>query len=111
MSRHGEPPGEVLEVAPDQLKQAVEGLHHCKASLREVVEVREEFQGKPVWEGIVHVFALTGHPKATKCYAWSSPIEGSKKRRFYTVLHVPPVSSARDAVRVAIVQEHRTKQG
>ena len=29
-----------------------------------------------------HAFDLEGHPKATKAYAWSSPIEGSDKRRF-----------------------------
>jgi hypothetical protein len=31
-------------------------------------------------------FRLEGHPKATRAYAWSSPIEGSDKRRFYAVL-------------------------
>ncbi len=60
-------------------------------------------------EGIVHVFDLIGHPKATSAYAWSSPIEGSDKRRFFAVLHVPPVTSPAEAVRAAIVAEK--KQG
>ena len=34
----------------------------------------------------VHVFDLAGHPTATRAYAWSSPIEGSTKRRFVAVL-------------------------
>jgi hypothetical protein len=51
----------------------------------------------------MHVFELEGHPSATRAYAWSSPIEGSTKRRVYAVLHVPPVSSPADAVRAAIV--------
>jgi hypothetical protein len=60
-----------------------------------------------VWEGVVHVFALTGHPTASQAYAWSSPIEGSKKRRFLAVLHQPPVTLPVEAVRAAIVAEAR----
>jgi hypothetical protein len=41
----------------------------------------------------VPVFKVNGHPKAHKAYAWSSPIEGSDKRRFFAVLHLPPVTS------------------
>jgi hypothetical protein len=49
------------------------------------------------------VFDLAGRPIATRAYAWSSPTEGSIKRRFYAVLlHVPPISSPADAVRAAI---------
>jgi hypothetical protein len=57
--------------------------------------------------GVVHVFDLTGHPKATRAYAWSSSIEGSDKRRFFAVLHMSPVTSPVEAVRAAIVQERR----
>jgi len=64
-------------------------------------------EGRPVWQGLVHVFDLAGHPTTTRAYAWSSPIEGSTKRRFYAVLHVPPISSPADAVRAAIVEEYR----
>jgi hypothetical protein len=69
--------------------------------------VAERFQAQAVWEGIVHDFDLEGHPTATRAYAWSSPIEGSDKRRFYAVVHVPPVSSPADAVRAATVANHR----
>ena len=62
---------------------------------------------KSLWEGTVHVFDLTGHPTANRAYAWSSPIEGSDKRRFFAVLQVPPIKSARDAVKAAIVAEQR----
>lgn len=89
------------------LRAAVEGMHHCKARLIQSVPVAESFQGQAVWQGVVHVFDLGGHPTATRAYAWSSPIEGSTKRRFYAVLHVPPISSPADAVRAAIVEEYR----
>lgn len=66
-------------------------------------------EGATVWEGVVHVFDFEGHPKATRAYAWSSPIEGSTKRRF-AVLGIPPIMSPLDAVRAAIVQESRASK-
>lgn len=68
--------------------------------------MKETFQGKTVWEGIVEVFELYGHPTAPRAYAWVHSTDGPKKRHV-TVLHVSPVTSAVEAVRVAIVQEFR----
>jgi hypothetical protein len=62
-----------------------------------------------VWEGVIHVFNLEGHPRATRAYAWSSPIEGSNKRRFFAVLHLPPITSPGDAVRAALVAEQKAR--
>lgn len=61
-----------------------------------------------VLEGMVP-FRLPGtsHPTATRAYAWSSPIEGSAKRRFFAVLHQPPVDGPQAAVRAAIMAEQR----
>ena len=82
-------------------------MHTCKATLAQSVPVTERHGNATVWEGIVHVFHLAGHPKATRAYAWSSPIEGSDKRRFFAVLHLPPVTSPVDAVRAAIVAKSK----
>lgn len=92
---------------PNQLREAVERMHGGTAQLAQSVPVREEFEGQPVWEGVVHVFDLAGNPKATRAYAWSSPIEGSEKRRFFAVLHMGAIDSPIAAVRAAIVAEHR----
>ena len=92
----------------EDLKKAVEMTHCGKASLSQSVPVKETFDGKIVWEGVVHAFNLEGHPAATRAYAWSSPIEGSTKRRFFAVLHIPPVTGPVEAVRAAIVAEHRS---
>ena len=89
------------------LIRAVESLHNCRASHREAVEVHETSQGRPAWEGVVHVFDLEGHPEADTCYAWSAPVEGSDNRKFYAVLHIPPVDSPEKAVRAAIVSDFR----
>ncbi len=98
---------DLIEVDTAQLKRAVEAQHGCTATLVQSVPVQETFEGKTVWDGVVHVFKIHGHPKASKAYAWSSPIEGSDKRRFFAVLHLPPVTSPVEAVRAAIVSEHR----
>ncbi|MHB8772627.1 MAG: hypothetical protein ACYC7J_16660 [Syntrophales bacterium] len=89
----------------EDLKRAVEKLHDCHASYIEDVIVIEKFGADTVWEGIVSVFSVKGHDKADKCYAWSSPIEGSTKRLFYVILHIPPVDSPEKAVRAAIVRD------
>ena len=95
-----------MDVPPKELRVAVERMHGGSAQLVQSVPVRETFDGKTVWEGVVHVFDLTGHPTATRAYAWSSPIEGSTKRRFFAVLHQPPVDSPLAAVRA----EHNERQ-
>ena len=55
----------------------------------------------------MEVFELKGHPSAAICYAWESPPEDEGKPRYYAVLHQPPVTSPRAAVRAAIIQDHR----
>jgi hypothetical protein len=99
----------VNEVAASELKTVVESQHGGTATLAQSVPVKETHAGAVVWEGIVHVFDLAGHPTASRAYAWSSPIEGSDKRRFFAVLHQGPVRSPVDAVRAAIVAEQRAK--
>jgi hypothetical protein len=91
----------------EDLKQAVERLHHCQASFLEDVAVLEKFGEQTVWQGVVSVFDIKGNPQADKCYSWSSPIEGSTKRRFYAVLHIPPIDSPEKAVRAAIVKDFK----
>lgn len=89
------------------LAHAVQNLHECKAVFKRSVHILEKFSGATAWEGVVSVFELSGHPKATQCYAWSLPVERSAKRKFYAVLHIPPVNSPQDAVRAAIVSDHK----
>jgi hypothetical protein len=99
----------LIEVNASELKKAVESQHGCTATFAQSVPVKEMHGDKTVWEGLVHVFRIHGHPKAKQAYAWSSPIEGSDKRRFFAVLHLPPIQSPVDAVRAAIVAEQRSQ--
>ncbi len=100
----------IADVSRDQLQAAVERTHHCSARLAQSVPVTEMHKGATVWEGVVHVFDLTGHPTASRGYAWSSPIEGSDKRRFFALLHQGAIKSPADAVRAAIVVESKTER-
>jgi hypothetical protein len=97
------------EVDIGQLKRTVESQYGGTATLAQSVPVKEVFDGKTVWEGVVHVFELDGHPRATRAYAWSSPVEGGAKRRFFAVLHLGAITGPVEAVRAAIVAEHRSK--
>lgn len=99
-----------MEVSPDELREAVESQHGGKATLVQSVPVNEEFQGQTVWAGTVHVFDLAGHPQATRAYAWSHDVgDEGDRRRFVSVLGVPPINSPVAAVRAALVAEARAK--
>lgn len=100
----------MTEVTPDELREAVESQHGGKATVITGVEVMERFQGEIAWQGVVYVFAMEDQPQgATRAYAWSHSLDDSDRRRFVTVLGVGPIKSANDAVKAAIVAEHRAK--
>jgi len=90
----------------EELKVVIRRLHGTDAIHVESVPIRETFQGKTVWEGIVEVFELSGHPKATHAYAWTHET-GDSCKRHVAVLNIPPVVSPLTAVRAAIAQEFR----
>jgi hypothetical protein len=98
-----------MAFSEENLQHAVESQHGGHATLTQTVPVREIFQGQTVWEGVVHVFDLTDHPTATRAYAWSSAIDESDKRRVYAVLGIGAIKTPLDAVRAAIVAEHRSQ--
>lgn len=90
----------------EELQDVIRRLHGVESSHRESVPVKEIFQGKTVWEGIVEVFDLHGHPKANAAYAWAHQTDDPENPvRHVTVLKVPPAVSPITAVRAAIMQE------
>jgi hypothetical protein len=107
----------MAKIKPAELKRAVEAEHGGTATLVQSVPILERTRLHTadgtreitVWEGVVHVFDLAGHPKATRAYAWCSE-RTDGKRRFYAVLHMGPVMGPVEAVRAAIVAERRTRQ-
>jgi hypothetical protein len=92
----------------EELRGVIRKLHGVDATHRKSVPVHEVFNGKTVWQGIVEVFDLHGHPNANIAYAWSHDSDDPKApKRHVTVLHIPPAISPETAVRAAIVQEFR----
>jgi hypothetical protein len=98
----------MAEVSSDELCKAVESQHGGTATLVQSVPVHEKHGDATVWQGTVHVFDLAGHPKATRAYAWSYEFPDGK-RRFFAVLHIPPITGPREAVRAAIVAEQKAR--
>jgi hypothetical protein len=93
---------------PGELMAVIRKLHGVKSTHRGSVPVKEVFQGQTVWDGIVEVFDLKGHPKTHRAYAWSLDTDDPKQpRRHVTVLHIPPAISPQTAVQAAIMQEIR----
>lgn len=83
----------------ETIQRDVEGYAKCVARHVESVPVREMFGDEVVWEGVVEGFELDGHSQAKKAYAWLRPDDGE----ITVVLGIdPPVSSASNAVRVAL---------
>jgi hypothetical protein len=94
----------------EALQNAIRRLHGVESKHVESVPVKETFQGKTVWEGVVEVFELVGHPTAPKAYAWMHKTDDAENAgRHVTVLHIAPVTSPLLAVRAAILQEYRDR--
>jgi hypothetical protein len=90
------------------LQDAIRKVHGCESRYSRTVHVREVFHEKRAWDGLVRVFRLIEHPKATHCYAWSYP--DNKKIRSVAVLEIPPVDSPESAVKVAIAAKARSAE-
>jgi hypothetical protein len=93
-----------MEASDDDLRAAVERACGCRARPGGTVEVRLRLHRYALWEGLVHAFVLDGYPVASLCYAWSSSVGEGGGRRVRVVPAVPPITSAADAVRAAVVQ-------
>jgi hypothetical protein len=95
----------------EELKEAIRKMHGAEATHRYSVPVKEVFKGETVWEGVVEVFHLTGHPKTDTAYAWLHDT-GDPETPFrpVTVLRIHPALSPVDAVRTFIVQRFRANE-
>ena len=92
----------------EELRGVIRRLHGVESAHVASVPVKETFQGRAVWEGVVEVFELIGHPTAAKLYAWSHDTDDpDQPRRHVTVLHTHPIISPVLAVRAAILQEFK----
>jgi hypothetical protein len=90
----------------EELREVIHRLHGATATHVESVPITETWQGKTIWDGVVEVFDLHGHPGTNRVYAWAHETDDpTNPIRHVTVLHIPPVVSPITAVRAAIMQE------
>lgn len=68
--------------------------------------MKQEIDGRVLWEGKVEVFALLGHDDALRCYAWGD-LDQDGRWQVTTVLAIPPVISAETAVLAAFAAKMR----
>jgi hypothetical protein len=91
----------------EALQDAIRKLHGVESKHIETVPVKEEFEGKTVWEGNVEVFDLVDYPKAPRAYAWMHKTDDAADAgRQVIVLHIRPIASPEMAVRAALLQEY-----
>lgn len=88
-----------------KLQKAIRDLHGCEGTYLRSEPIREEYGGQVVWDGVVEIFAVD-HATASLAYAWAHETDTGNVR-YVAVLGLPPVKSAKDAVRAAIVAEGR----
>ena len=92
----------------ERLEAFIRELHKCNPTHKTTVYVKEEFDGKTLWEGDVEVFSLFGHPKAKFCYGWSY----GEPEEFICVLELPPVDSPQAAVKAGLARQvNQVKKG
>jgi hypothetical protein len=92
----------------DELRDVIRKIYGVESMHVESVPVKETFEGRTVWDGVVEVFDLIGHPIAARLYAWSHQTDDPQQpQRHVTVLHTDPITSPLLAVRAVIVQDFR----
>src|SRR5215831_4062191 len=92
----------MAEASAEEFKRIIESQHSGTATYFQSVRVTTPKPGSADWNGIVHVFDLKDHPQAKRVYAWSTPILGSTKPRFFAVLHTGRVTGPVEAVKAAV---------
>ncbi len=85
----------------DQLKRVIETRLGGIASFTRSTRVAPAGRQMSEWDGVVHLFDLKNHPHASRAYAWSSPIRGGSKPRYFAVLHMGRVKGPAEAVKAA----------
>jgi hypothetical protein len=92
-----------------ELRSTIRRLHQCDAAHSRTETVTETINGQVLWDGKVEVFALLGHDRALRCYAWGH-LHESGQWEVTTVLAIPPVISAQTAVLAAIAAQIKANE-
>jgi len=94
----------------DQLKRVIETRLGGVASFTRSMRVIRAGRQQSDWDGVVHLFDLKNNPRAKRAYAWSSPIRGGTRPRYFAVLHTGRVKGPAEAVQAAIAAVRAAKK-
>lgn len=85
------------------LKEAIRINFGCEGRYVATETVTKVHEQRIIWQGEVAIFDVEHPSGATKVYAWPyANLEGDLQTAYMTILGLPPVESADDAVTVAI---------
>ena len=86
----------------ERIRNAVQQRERCRAKHVQSLRVKEKWLEEILWDGVVETLDLLDHPTAKRAYAWER-WEPGEEPRYTVVLGIPPVNSANDAVKAAIM--------
>jgi hypothetical protein len=98
---------EAMKVTLEELRWAVNQIHNCQAhALIAAVEVEVPQEGTRPWRGTVHEFAVTGHPRASRCFVFPVALNPTTIV-IRAVMSSPRIKTAEHAVRHALRGKRR----
>jgi hypothetical protein len=100
-----------IAVRESEFRLAIHQTHNCEAEvLVSIVHIKSPSGKDAPCERNVHVFEVSGHSKATRCYAWLEPL-GKTAITIRAVLHSDKISSPEKAVQSAMRRARRSGAG
>lgn len=98
---------EAMKVTLEELRWAVNQIHNCQAhALLAAVEVEVRQEGIPRWRGTVYEFAVSGHPRANRCFVFPVALD-ARTIVIRAVMSSPRIRTAEQAVRHALRRRRR----
>lgn len=92
-----------------ELHELIQKMYGVQSMQIDSVQVTHVFEDNTVWDGMIEVFELHGHPRAPIVYAWAQDMKKpGMPKKYFAVLHLNLVDSLEAAVKAAIVPGRRT---
>ncbi len=97
------------QVSESEFRVAIHQTHRVATRrLAEVVAVEIRRRDAPAWRGSVHVFEISGHARAKRCFAWPQAVNRTTTI-IHAVLETDKVRTAEQAVRARLRTDRRRR--
>ena len=92
-----------------KLQEYIQTMYGVRAMHIDSLRTTQILEDYTIWDGMIEVFELNGHPKASVVYAWTqNTSKRGKPEKYFAVLHLNSVDSPEAAVKAAFIQERPT---